>query len=310
MAASKKKKEHTNLVPITPPEKATINVLFGITGSGKTSLIRMCSGLSPELPQFASATTETSFYEIQGKYVLDTAGLMDNRESQDREKLFNNVIQSINKGKYAVGNVFYLMSSTERLPREAADWLADVLISFGRTGNIVCVLTKCDYKDPDMDDYESVVEDLHSIFGKEAAIITVGKDRVQRFIDLLTHNVSIPANHITPVESTHTLREKLQSIQGTLEAIEKLLKTVNCDPAAVSKKITELEGQLKQLEAQQNPCCPKEEIERAISEISEQKTLIDTNGKAYLNDTKTKDTIAAKLKKRTDVVEKILNVLQ
>jgi len=254
--------------PVHPlPKGAVINLLCGLTGSGKTSLITQALGF-PRIDHSArSDTSQCAFYQIGDKYVMDTPGFLDNRINLDRSQLFNNTIKELNNHSCLIGKIFFVCPPQDRIPDQAAKWLADFIIVFSGVP-ITIVFSKVDY-DPEPNEFRNFTQDIDKIFGPSVPIIT-GRRNVGAFVNALTNvpdtRIKIP---IPEFQTTATIKKELKIIEGKMKELSRILEG-QCTAEDVAKRLNDLEKSLKDLREKSEGCCPPQRIEEIINQLSNQ----------------------------------------
>jgi len=121
-----------------------VNMIVGQTGMGKTSMIQMLCGAGPTITAGGPDTKKPCVYGFkrEGKtyYVLDTAGLADNR-STDEGRMESNkqLVEFVRRYNLSVKRVFLTYRNGCRFDGSVADGIPALFDCLGGFGNVVPV---------------------------------------------------------------------------------------------------------------------------------------------------------------------------
>jgi len=120
----------------------TTCILFGRTGSGKSSIINMLKGEGPLISGLESTTLslDKEIIEIKDKKILllDTAGFGDTRHVAD-QNIINSLIDINCK------SILYCIPCTEKFTNDIAINIVEICCYYEmNVNNVILVITKCD----------------------------------------------------------------------------------------------------------------------------------------------------------------------
>ncbi|KAI9034522.1 hypothetical protein DFJ74DRAFT_649776 [Hyaloraphidium curvatum] len=228
-------------------------LLFGMTGSGKTSLIHLLREEDPTRNTGKSDTAEANMQAIiiDGRpyYIADMPGFLDtNVEEGVREQLIQRTVDFLRKSTKRISKICFVTDGTDRMLPEAEEYLQIILALFRHQTELAVVLTKLNTPKQEKRSTE-FMENLVKAFEPDI-IIPTGEDRMERMQEWLKR----PSEQVLDVDQlpiqvlTRTqLEDAINVLSTKIDELDALLRDGGASPEELEARIQEIEKQIPNL---------------------------------------------------------------
>lgn len=209
-------------------EGQAINLVIGMTASGKTSMIQISAGGDETSVRTKSETQDPVlvFDQVNNKLWLDTAGMCDSSEDSKRKALLRDaILNAIKQYKFTIGRIFVCVACDQNMDLRFCHEYIELKAAFQGADSLTrIVITKVNRPKKAMEiDAEGGLKDKYaSAFGcSNAQVLLHGCDQLSASV--LAHAISpsfksgIDHGDIGTVTENAELKKKIQHLNAQLE---------------------------------------------------------------------------------------------
>lgn len=230
----------------------TVNLVIGMTSSGKTSMIQILAGGDQTVARTKSETQSPVLVsdEVNDKLWLDTAGMCDSSNDSDRKaQLRDAVITAVKEHKFSIGRIFVCVASDQNMDVEFAHEFTafkDALPPSYCVTRIVITKVNRQKTADQINSAGGLKAKYASAFNcAEGQVLLHGYDQFNE--EVMKHAVgpsykdgNIRHNNIGDVTENQQLVRMIQELKDQLNKSNSVINTSQCDKMHTEEKMREL----------------------------------------------------------------------